>query len=136
MNLSLTENRLVVAKGERNEREKDWEFGVSRYKLLYIEWMNNKVLRYSTENYIQYPVVNRNGKECEKSLCCTAEINKHNAVSQPYLNKTLKKFFKKSMKGFTPKCYSKFPLINRIVGIFLLRSNFWLLLCMAFQVNE
>ena len=22
----------------------DWEFGVSRYKLLYIEWINNKVL--------------------------------------------------------------------------------------------
>ena len=37
MNLSLTENRLVVAKGERNKGEKDWEFGVSRYKLLYIE---------------------------------------------------------------------------------------------------
>ena len=37
--------------------------------------MNNKVLWYSTENYIQYPVINQNGKECEKSLCCTAEIN-------------------------------------------------------------
>ena len=23
---------------------KDWEFGISRYKLLYIGWMNNRVL--------------------------------------------------------------------------------------------
>ena len=40
----------------------DWEFGVSRRKLLYIEWINNKVLLYSTGNYIQYPVINQNGK--------------------------------------------------------------------------
>ena len=26
--------------------------GVSRYKLLYVEWVNNKVLPYSAENYI------------------------------------------------------------------------------------
>ena len=25
----------------------DWEFGVSRRKLLYLEWINNKVLLYS-----------------------------------------------------------------------------------------
>ena len=61
----------------------EWEFGVSRCKLLYIEWINNKVLLYSTGNYIQYPVIKHNGKEYEKdvciciteSLCCTAEIN-------------------------------------------------------------
>ena len=52
----------------------------------YIEWINNKVWLYGTEKHIQYPVVNHNGKECEKecihiyihmieSLCCTAEIN-------------------------------------------------------------
>ena len=44
----------------------DWEFGISRYKLLYIGWLDNKVLRYSTENHIQYPVINHNGKENEK----------------------------------------------------------------------
>ena len=59
---------------------KDWEFGISRLKLLYTEWINNKVLLYSTGNYIQYPVINHNGKEYEKeyiteSLCCTPEIN-------------------------------------------------------------
>ena len=44
----------------------EWEVGVSRCKLLYIEWINNKVLLYSTENYIQYPVINHKGKEYEK----------------------------------------------------------------------
>ena len=32
-----------------------WEFGVSRCKVLCVEWINNKVLVYSTGNYIQYP---------------------------------------------------------------------------------
>ena len=44
----------------------DWEFGVSRCKLLHIEWINNKVLLYSTRNYIQYPGINHNGKEHKK----------------------------------------------------------------------
>ena len=35
----------------------DWKFGVSRSKLLYREGINNKVLLYSTENYIQYPAI-------------------------------------------------------------------------------
>ena len=43
----------------------DWESGVSRCELVYREWIN-KVLLYSTGNYIQYPVINHNGKECEK----------------------------------------------------------------------
>ena len=36
---------------------------ISRCKLLYIDWINNKVLLYSTENYIQYPIIDHNGKE-------------------------------------------------------------------------
>ena len=48
----------------------DWEFGVSRCKLLHIEWINNKVLLYSTGNYIQYPGVNHNGKEYRKECIC------------------------------------------------------------------
>ena len=65
-----------------NGRGMDWEFAISICKLLYIEWINNKV--YSTGNCIQYPVINHNGKEYKKecayiciteSLCCTAEIN-------------------------------------------------------------
>ena len=73
----------MASKGKGGGGGKDWEFGISRCKLLYIEWINNKVLLYSTGNYIQYPVINHNGEEYEKnvymcvteSLCCTAEIN-------------------------------------------------------------
>ena len=70
----------MVAKGEGLGGGMEWELGVSRCRLLYIKWINNKVLRYSTENYIQYPTINHNGKEYEKknvciciteSLCCT-----------------------------------------------------------------
>ena len=48
----------------------DWEFGISRCKLVYIGWINNKVLLYSTGNYIQYPVINHNRKEYEKEYVC------------------------------------------------------------------
>ena len=65
------ENRLVVVKGERGGGGKDWEFGISRCKLLHLEWINKKVLMYSTGNYIQYPVINHNGKESKQrmSIC-------------------------------------------------------------------
>ena len=33
----------------------------------YIEWINSKVLLYSTGNYIQYPVINHNVKEKNKT---------------------------------------------------------------------
>ena len=38
----------------------------SRYKLLHIGRINNKVLLCSTGNCIQYPVINHNAKEYEK----------------------------------------------------------------------
>ena len=72
----------MVAKGEGGGRGMNWESGFGRYKLLHLEWINNKVLLYSTGSYIQYPVINHNGKECEKekkyiyvteSLCCTTQ---------------------------------------------------------------
>ena len=47
--------------------EEAW-FGISRCKLLYVEWINNKVPLYSTENYIQYPVINHNGKNMKKDI--------------------------------------------------------------------
>ena len=62
------ENRLVFAKGEGFAGGMEWEVGVSRCKLLYIEWVKNKVLLCSTGKYIQYPVINHNGKEYKKSL--------------------------------------------------------------------
>ena len=39
-----TESRPVVAKGEGFGGGIKWEVGVSRYKLVYTEWINNKVL--------------------------------------------------------------------------------------------
>ena len=39
------------------------ELEISRYKLLNTEKMNNKVLLYNTGNYIEYPVIDHNGKE-------------------------------------------------------------------------
>ena len=64
----------------------DWEFRISRGKRLYIKWISHKVLLYSTGNYIQYPVINYNGKEYSitESLCCAAEIN---IVNHLYINK-------------------------------------------------
>ena len=44
----------------------DWEFRTSRCKLLYTEWMNNKVLWYSTGNYIQCLLSSHNGKQGKK----------------------------------------------------------------------
>ena len=59
----------MVAKGEGVCRGCwEWEVGVSRCKLLYIEWISNKVLLYNTENYIQYPMINPNGKEYLKRM--------------------------------------------------------------------
>ena len=40
------ENRLVVAKREEGG------LGIWGYKLLPLEWISNKILLYSTENYI------------------------------------------------------------------------------------
>ena len=54
------QNRLPVGEGARSG-----ERVVSKDKPLYPEWMN-KVLLYSTGNYMQYPVISHNGKEYEK----------------------------------------------------------------------
>ena len=58
--------------------------GINIYTPLYIKQINSKVLLYSTGYYIQYPVINRNGKGYEKVyvyICiteshrCTPETN-------------------------------------------------------------
>ena len=64
--LQIERTDLWLPRGRGGGGGKDWEFGISRCKLLYIEWIKNKVLLYSTGNHIQYPVINRNGKEYEK----------------------------------------------------------------------
>ena len=59
---SAPENRLVAVKGEGFGGGMEWEVGVSRYILLYIKWISNKVLLYSTGKYIQYPMIKHSGK--------------------------------------------------------------------------
>ena len=60
--LTDIESKLMVTKGD------GWginqEFGISRYKQLYIKY----VLMYSTRDNIQYLVTNYNGKEKNKSM--------------------------------------------------------------------
>ena len=53
---SQTEKRLVVAVGGG----KDWEFGISRCKLVYTEWVNNKE---TTFNILQQTVMEKNMKK-------------------------------------------------------------------------
>ena len=53
---------LVVAKGEEGESGMDCGFEVSRFKLLYLEWIKTKVLPYSTGKYIQSPGTDHDGK--------------------------------------------------------------------------
>ena len=68
--------------GEKRRKDgggMDWEFGVSRCKLLYIEWISNKVLLYSTGNYIQYPEIKHNGKDYAKEC-----IYLHNCITLLY----------------------------------------------------
>ena len=50
------ENRFVAAKGEVGLGRDG--IGISRCKLLYREWKNDKVLLYSRKNYVQYPLIN------------------------------------------------------------------------------
>ena len=68
MNLSMKQThryreQTCGYQGGEGREGMDWEFGISRCKLLNIKWIKIKVLLYSTGNYIQYPVINHNGKE-------------------------------------------------------------------------
>ena len=83
--LTDIKNRFVVATGAGVGEGMEREFRLSRWKLLCIEWIKHKVLLYHTGNYIQYPMINHNGKQYFKnvyiyvciseSLCCIAKIN-------------------------------------------------------------
>ena len=77
-----------------------WEFGIIRCKLLYVRWINNKVLLYRRGNYSQYPVINHHGKKYGKECVCIyiyiylyncitllCSRHEHNIVNQLYLNK-------------------------------------------------
>ena len=50
--------------GYQSEREQGGtkkEYGINRYKLLYIKQISNKDLLYSTGNYTQYLIITYNG---------------------------------------------------------------------------
>ena len=68
----------MVAKGEGDGREMDWEFGISRSKLLYTGWIN-KVLGITQET-IMKKNMNKNiytflCVHVTEPLCCTSEIS-------------------------------------------------------------
>ena len=60
----------------------EWEFGVSRCKLLHLDWLSNGVPLHSTRNYVQSLGLEHDGRQYKKkknvhttgSLCCTTEI--------------------------------------------------------------
>ena len=56
----------------------EWKFGVSRWKLVYMEQIN-KILLYSIANYIQLSVTNHNGKEYKKE-----HMLKYNRITSLY----------------------------------------------------
>ena len=96
------------------------ELEVKRCKLLYTEWINNKVLLYSIENYIQQPMINHNGIYSIYSLYIFIYIyikiillysrNQH-IVNQLYINKKNLEKKKQRTNGSSPAhCPSSFPL--------------------------
>ena len=67
----------------------DWDLGISRCKLIYIEQINNKVLLYSTGNCVQYIVITCNGKESEKEYICVFVYISDSLYRAPETNTTL-----------------------------------------------
>ena len=69
MNLSMKqkqthiENRPVIAGGGRCREEWIGSLGSADVNYYNSEWINSKVLLYNTGKYVQYRVINHNGKE-------------------------------------------------------------------------
>ena len=73
MNLSMKQKQthgyreeVVVARGRGDGGGRDWEFEISRYKLVYVGCISDMVLLCYIGNYTQYAVIKHNGKEYEK----------------------------------------------------------------------
>ena len=82
---------LGLPRGNRARGGMAWECGVNRCILLHGEWINNKVLQYSTGSYIQCPVINHNGKDYKKEHMymynwITLLYGRNNIVKQLYFN--------------------------------------------------
>ena len=63
VNSQIKRTDLWLPRVRQSGGGKDWESGISRCKLLYTGLINNKILWYSTGNYIQHPVINHNKEE-------------------------------------------------------------------------
>ena len=59
---------MVISEGKEREKgtKEIFEFEIKINTLLYLRYINNNDLLYSTGNYIQYLVITYNGKEPEK----------------------------------------------------------------------
>ena len=109
----------------------DWELGVSRCKLLCLEWTTNEVLLHSTGNYIQWPVTEHDGrwyekkkKECIYMYDCKSSITEKIKI---FLKKILKNFFQRndqSWCGMVRSIQSKWMPSNLM---HLQRDMLWLL---------
>ena len=68
MNLSIEEKQtnrhgeqICGCQGGWGGSGMDWEVGVSRCKLLHLEWISNEILLYGTGNYVQSLVMEHGG---------------------------------------------------------------------------
>ena len=96
-----TEYKCVVYWREQMGGNVEWRLGLagfSRCKLLYMEWISNKVLLYSTENYMPYPMIN-NGMNILKCIYVYNWIpflysrNQYNFINQVYFNQNKLKLY-------------------------------------------
>ena len=69
----------------------DWEFGVSRYKLLHLVWISSEVLLYSAGNYIQSLGIEHDARQRKRMHVYMHEWvtmlynrNWHNTVNRPH----------------------------------------------------
>ena len=71
MNLSVKQKQTHRHREQTHGERGDWEFVISSTKLSYIEWVNNKVLLYSTGELYSISCDKPNGKQYEKECVYT-----------------------------------------------------------------
>ena len=119
--------------GEVGREGTDWEFGMDMYTLLYLKWITNKDLLYSTGNAAQYSINNLSGKRIWKridtcigiteSLCYTHETNTILLISYtPMSNKKLKRFFWVGLSRFGRLRKADFRWLS---GVWVVSSCTW-----------